>query len=73
MCRDTDCIHHRSYSVIRVFEQASWSRLSEALSGQSFSIALSSQALRRLPCLGSLSVVWSVSHLKEHPGWGPIL
>ena len=73
MCRDTDCIHHRSYGAIRVFEQASWSRLSEALSGQSFSIALSNQALRRLPCLGSLSVVWSVSHLKEHPGWGPIL
>ena len=25
------------------------------------------------PWLGSYSVVWHISHLKEHPGWGPDL
>ena len=41
---------------------------SEGLFGQSFSIALPIQALRRLPCLGSFSVVWCVRHI-EGPPW----
>ena len=32
------------------------------LFGQSFSVALLIQALRRRPCLGSFSVVWSQAH-----------
>ena len=35
---------------------------------QSFSVAPLVQALRGPPCLGSFSVVWLISHLKEHPG-----
>ena len=90
---------------------ASCSWRSEGLFVQSFSIALSIQTLRGLPCLGFFSVVWSgwhivdpppppagvllcrrahqtlkgapwvgsyslvqhISHLKEHPDWGPIV
>ena len=41
---------------------------SEGLFGQSFSTALPIQALRRLPCLGSFSVVWCVMDI-EGPPW----
>ena len=54
------------------FFQASCSWRSEGLFGWSFSIAPPVQALTGLPCLGSFSV-WCISHLKEHPGWGPTL
>ena len=47
----------QSYGPIRVFFWASCSWRSEGLFGLSFSIAPSAQALRGLPCLGSLSVV----------------
>ena len=91
VCRDTDCLRHRSYGPIRVFSPACCSWRSEGLLGQSFSLALPVQALKRLPCLGSFSVVphvrhiegpswlesysvdWLISHLKEHPRWGPAL
>ena len=63
----------RSYGPIRVFFQASCLWRSEALSHQSFSVALPIQALRGFPCLGSFSVDWRVRHLKGHPGWGPAL
>ena len=53
--------------------RASCSWGSEGLFGHSFSVAPPIEALRGLPCLGSFSVVWSISHLKEHPEWGPIL
>ena len=56
VCRDTDCLHHRSYGPIRVFFPASCSWQSEGLFGQSFSIALPFQGLRGLPCLGFFSV-----------------
>ena len=87
VCRDMHCLHSRSYGLIRVFSQASYSWQSEGLFGQSFSITPPVQALRGLPCLGSFSVVqlegppwlgsysvvWHISNLKEHPGWGPTL
>ena len=66
--------------------RASCSWGSEGLFGHSFPVAPPIEALRGLPCLGSFSVVrcirhiegsYSVvsriSHLKEHPGWGPTL
>ena len=62
VCRDKDCLHHRSYGPIRVFFLASCSCRSEGLFGQSFFVALPIQALRRLPCLGSFSVVLCVRH-----------
>ena len=86
VCRDTDCLCCRSYSPIRVFFRASCSWRSEGLFGQSLSIAPPIQALTGvlLYCshirhiegplwLKSYSVVWRISHLKEHPGWGPTL
>ena len=60
VCRDTECLRHRSYGPIRVFFQGSCS--------QSFSVALSIQALSGLPCLGSFSVVQGVSHI-QGPHW----
>ena len=67
VCRDTDCLHHRSYGPIWVFFQASCSWPSEGLFGQSFSVALPIQALRGLPCLRSFSVR-RVRHI-EGPPW----
>ena len=67
VCRDMDCLCHRSYGPIRVFFQASWSWWSEGLFGQSFSIAPPIQALRGLPCLGSFSVVWHIKHAEGPP------
>ena len=64
VCRDTDCLHRRSYGPIRVFFWASCSWQSEGLFGQSFSVALPIQALRGLPCLGSFSVVLLVRHIE---------
>ena len=67
-CKDTDCLHRRIYVPIRLFFQASCSRGSEGLFGQSFSIALPVQAVRGLPSLGSFSVLWHVLHI-ERPSW----
>ena len=55
-----DCLCRKSYGPIIVFFRAfcSW---------RSFSIALPVQALRRLPCLGSLSVVWCIRHIEAPP------
>ena len=86
VCKDTDCLHCRSYVPIRVFFWASCSWRSKGLS-----VAPPVQALRGLPCLGSFYVVWCVRHiegpswlgsycigwhlrhLKWHPRWGPTL
>ena len=68
VCRDMDCLLHRSYGPIRVFFWASCSWWSEALFGQPFSVALPVQVLRRLPCLGSFSVVGCIWHI-EGPLW----
>ena len=54
VCRDTDCLHRRSYGPVRVFFQASCSWQSESFFGQSFSIALPIQALRGGPLPGVL-------------------
>ena len=70
VCRDTDSLHHRSYGPIRIFFQASCSWRSEDLFGQSFSVALPIQALRGLPCLGSLSVVQHNRHREGPPKLG---
>ena len=70
VCRDTDCLRHRSYGPIRVFFWASCSWWSEVLIGQSFSIASPIQALRGLPCLGSFSVVWCFRHIEGPPPLG---
>ena len=70
VCRDTDCLHSRSYGPIRVFFQASCSWLSEGLYGQPFSVAPCIQALRGLPCLGSSSVVPRVRHIEGSPWLG---
>ena len=64
VCRDTDCLCCRSYRPVRVFFQASCSRPSEGLLGQSFCVALPIQAWG--PCLGSFSVQW-VRHKEGHP------
>ena len=69
VCRDMDCLHHRRYGPIGVFFQASCSWRSEGLFGQSFSIAPSIQALRRLPCLGSYPVVQRIRHIEGPPPW----
>ena len=68
VCRDMDCLHSRSYGPIRVFFRASSSWWSEGLFGHSFSVALTIQALRGLPCLGSFSIVQSIRHTEE-PTW----
>ena len=70
VCRDTDCLHCRSYDPIRVLIRASCSWRSEGLFGQSFSVALPVQALRGLPCLGSYSVVQHVRHIEGAPWLG---
>ena len=64
VCRDTDCLCCRSYRPVRVFFQASCSRPSEGLLGQSFCVALPIHAWG--PCLGSFSVQW-VRHKEGHP------
>ena len=64
VCRDTDCLLHRSHGPIS---------LSEPLSGDqnpslaSLSLALPVQALRGLPCLGSFSVVGCKRHTEGAP------
>ena len=68
VCRDMDCLRCRSYGPIRVFFWASCSWRSEGLFGHSFSIAPPIQAFRRLPCLGSFSVVWCIRQI-EGPSW----
>ena len=68
VCRDMDCLHHKSYGHIRVFFRASCSWRSEGLFGQCFSVAPLLNVLRRLPCLGSFSVVQGVRHI-EMPPW----
>ena len=65
VCRDTDCLHCRSYGPIRVFFQAPLRLAIRRPLGQSFSVALPVQALRRFPCLGSFSVVLHI----EGPPW----
>ena len=70
VCRDTGCLCHRSYGPIRVFFQASCSWRSEGLFDLSFSIAPPVQALRGLPCLGSISVVQCLRHLEGSPWLG---
>ena len=70
VCRDTDCLRHRSYGPIRVFFRASCSWPSEGLFGQSFSIALPIWALRGLPHLGPFSVVWCIRHIEASPWLG---
>ena len=52
----------------RVSLQASGTWQSEGLFGQPFPVALPVQALRRLPCLGSSSLVWGVRDM-EGPLW----
>ena len=70
VCRYMDCLHCRSYGPNRVFFQTSCSWRSEDLFGQSFSVALPIQALRGLPCLGSLSVVQHDRHREGPPQAG---
>ena len=72
VCRDMDCLHHRSYGPIRVIFWDSCRWQSEGLFDQSFSIALPIQALRGLPCLGSYFVVQSVRQMVGQ-GWGSCL
>ena len=55
VCRDMNCLHHRSYGTLKVFFQAFGSWRSEDLFGQSFSVAPPIQALRVLaPLPGAL-------------------
>ena len=70
VCRDTDCLHHRSYGPVRVFFRGSCSWRSEGLFGQSFSVAPPIQALRGLPCLGPFSVVLHIRHIVGSPWQG---
>ena len=70
MCRDTNCLHRRSYGPIRVFSQASWIRrpLWPVLS-----VAPPVQTLTGLSSLGFFSVVQCIRHIDGHPGWSPTL
>ena len=72
VCRDMDCLSHRTYGPIRVFSWASCSWWSAGLFDQSFSVAPPGQALRGLPCLES-SDVWSIRHIKGAPLAGVLL
>ena len=67
VCRDTDCLHCRSYGPIRVFFWGSCRWQSEDLFDQSFSVAPPIQGLKGLPWLGSLSVVWCVRYIEGTP------
>ena len=69
VCRDTDCLHRRSYGSIR----ASCSWRSEGLFGHCFSITLPIQTLRGLPSLRSFSVVWCIRHTEGAPLTGVLL
>ena len=69
VCRDTDCLHRRSYGPIRVFFRVSCSWRSDGLFDQSFSIVPPVQAHRRAPLAGVLLCRSSVRHWKENPGW----
>ena len=71
VCRDMNCLHHRSYGPIRVFSRASCSWQSEGLFDQSFSISLPIQALRGLTYLGSFSVVWFIRYIERAPSPNP--
>lgn len=73
VCSDMDCLCLRSYGPIRVFFQVSCSWPSEALFGQSFSVALPVQELTGLSGLGSFSVVWHVRHIEGPPLAGVLL
>lgn len=69
VCRDMDCLLHRSYDPISLF-RASCSWQSECLFGQSFSVALIIQVLRGLPCRGP-SLLFCTSGTQRGPaGWG---
>ena len=63
VCRDTECLHCRSYGPTRAFFGASCSWRSEGLFGQSFTIAPPVLALRGLPCLQSFSAVQLIRHI----------
>ena len=62
--RDTNRLHGRSYGPIRVFFWACCSWQSEGLFGQSFSVVPTIQAFKKIPCLGSFSVVWHVRNIE---------
>ena len=64
VCRDMDCLHHRSYGPIRVSFWASCTWQSEGLFGQSFFKTPLVQLFRRLPGLGSFSVVQRVRDIR---------
>ena len=81
MCRDTDCLSHRSYGPIRVFFFFFFEPLLTGNQKTSlasvvflfvclFSVALPVQALRGLRCLGFFSVVQHVRHIEGPPGLG---
>ena len=68
VCRDTDRLHHKSYGTIRIFSWAYCIWWSEGLFGQSFSVAMTIQALRELSCVGSFFIVQQVRHIVG-PSW----
>jgi len=70
MCRDTNCLHRRSYGPIRVFSQASWIR---SPLWPVLSVAPPVQTLTGLSSLGFFSVVQCIRHIDGHPGWSPTL
>ena len=70
VCRDTDCPRRRGHGPIRVFSRASCSWRSEGLFGQSLSAALPVQALRGIPCLGSVSAGHRMNHIDGPPSLG---
>ena len=68
MCRDTDCLHHRSYGLIRVVSPASCSRQSEGVFGWSLSLRPFSHS-RTLA--GGRSLLFSAQALKGASRVGP--
>ena len=64
VCRDMDCLHHRSYGPLRVSIWASCTWQSEGLFGQSFFKMPLVQLFRRLPGLGSFSIVQCVRDIR---------
>ena len=70
VCRDTDCLCHRSYGPISLFSSLLQLAIRRPLWPALWNIAPSVQALRGLPWLGSFSVVWYIRHIAEPPWLG---
>ena len=73
MCRDTNCLHCRSYGPISLFFFFFFFEPLELAIRRSLWLIFfrsSIQALRGLPCLGSFSIVRDIRHIEGSPWLG---